>query len=90
MGALRAGRLRHAAGNVHLHCEDTAGGVDVTNMEKLLRETSKEDLAEALMEQYTGSCETCPAVELCDALLEEEMHIGCRGVLLRWLDMEAK
>lgn len=62
----------------------------MTNMEKLLRETSKEDLTEALMEQYTGSCEACPAVELCDSISEEEMRIGCRGVLLRWLDMEAK
>ena len=60
----------------------------MTNMEKLLRETSKEDLAEALMEQYNGSCEACPALALCDALPEEEMHIGCRGVMMRWLDME--
>lgn len=62
----------------------------MTNFEKLLRETSKENLAEALMEKYNGSCVACPALELCDSIPEEEMHIGCRGVLLRWLEMDVE
>lgn len=62
----------------------------MTNYEKILRDTPKEDMAEALMELYNGNCAECPALELCDSLPEEEMYIGCRGVLLLWLDMETK
>lgn len=83
-----AGRLRHAAGNVHLHGEDTAGGVDVTNFEKILAETSKLDLAAAFSECYAGQCSQCPALELCRKV-EDEDDVGCHDVMLRWLDMEA-
>ena len=62
----------------------------MTNFEKILHDTPKEDLAEALSKLIVGHCDDCPALELCGSLPEEEMHIGCRGVLLRWLDMEAE
>lgn len=62
----------------------------MTNFEKILHDTPKEDMAEALSALFVGHCDDCPALALCDSLPEKEMHIGCRGVLLRWLNMEAE
>ena len=61
----------------------------MTNFEKILRETTKADVADALSANYVGQCSQCPALELCRKV-EDESDVGCTDVMLRWLDMEAK
>ena len=61
----------------------------MTNFEKLLRVTTKADVADALSAYFVGQCSQCPALELCRKV-EDEDDVGCHDVMLRWLDLEAK
>lgn len=61
----------------------------MTNFEKILRETPRQDMAEALSACFEGQCDLCPAHALCVEYGEED-EVGCVDVLLKWLDMEAE
>lgn len=60
----------------------------MTNFEKLLRDTTKEDMAAALSVCFEGQCDECLARLICESV-EDESDIGCTDVMLRWLDQEA-
>ena len=60
----------------------------MTNFEKVLAKTSKQDMAEAFSACYEGQCDKCPALELCTQKGDQD-DVGCVDVWLEWLDMEA-
>lgn len=61
----------------------------MTNFEKILRETTRQDLAEALSDRFASQCKLCPAYALCVEYGEDD-EVGCVDVQLKWLDMEAE
>lgn len=60
----------------------------MTNFEKILRETTRQDMAEALSAYFEAQCDQCPAHAICVEYGEED-EVGCSDLLLKWLDMEA-
>ena len=61
----------------------------MTNFEKILHSTTKEDMADALSASFEGKCDECPALDLCNQMGDQE-EVGCTDVMLRWLDQEAR
>ena len=61
----------------------------MTNFEKILHSTTREDMADALSACFEGQCDECPALALCNQMGDQE-EVGCTDVMLRWLDQEAE
>lgn len=61
----------------------------MTNFERILRETTLDDMVWAMHECYPGHCDECPAHELC-AQQDETSNVTCTEVLEMWLREEAR
>lgn len=61
----------------------------MTNFEKILRGTTREDMADVLSACFNGKCDICLALDLCNQM-GDQGDIGCIDVMLRWLDQEAR